>query len=223
MRLVLVLVATVLLFPSISLAQDLGEEYIGLNTYLEVKGGQYKPTGDFIIYPPPNGFNGELTLGHRFSKYFALEVGYSYTKAEGNIVDTIYIHADYGLGVAENGFAYVKSYGNLASAKLMYPVDEGFVYIGGGYGRYLVKTRYDYDFYHGAGKVSEKFEGSDTITGYHYMLGTMLDWNEWSIGFEYKQTKLEKAKFEGELVGYDVELSTDMSARIISGFLQLRF
>ncbi|NIW40653.1 MAG: hypothetical protein GWN14_25270, partial [candidate division Zixibacteria bacterium] len=86
-----------------------------------------------------------VALGHRFSKYFSVEVGYGHTKFDGNLVNYTFDHPLYG-PVTVKSFATFKINPVLATVEFMYPLGDGFIYAGGGYGLYKVDYKVDHTF-----------------------------------------------------------------------------
>jgi len=222
MRGVFGVLVVILLLPAISFAEG------GGNTYLEIKGGQYKPLGDLRERRAPNSSNIEVSIGHRFFKYFAAEVSYGHFRIEADTETAVLVHPVYG-NFFFKSHDTIDVYPLLVSGKILWPVDDGFFYVGGGYGRYQVVYVGEFQVDSSLGHDEDNFRGTDTVNGWHYMLGTMYDINDsWTIGLEYKQVTTETAELEDAVfIGTEAELSgtykTDVDGRMISAFIQMRF
>jgi opacity protein-like surface antigen len=216
MRGVLTVLMIILLLPAASFAD-------GGKTYFELKAGQFKGTGDLSEENAPNGSNIEFSVGHRFFKYFAAEVSYGRYRIERD-VDTFVIQR-VGIDYFYSGHETLNVYPLLVSGKFLYPVEDGFFYVGGGYGRYQVVDLIEMEEDSASlGHREDDVRANDTVNGYHLMLGAMYDINSsWTVGFEYKRVMTEEAELKDHFFGDSYSEKTDVDGRMISGMIQLRF
>jgi len=216
------IIAVTLLFPVIAFAEEGSTS--GKN-YIELKGGQYKvKADDFPIQggDATTGSNIELSVGRRLSRYIAVEATYGRFRIEDGVQDYQFLDATNTVYTVTNVVESFDVYPIVGTVKFMYPIGEGSLYLGGGYGLYKVIWKEDSNIDIAGKNYSLHLRDEDTVNGWHVMAGTLLDIGDhWSLGVEYKEVRVESAKIKHKLLGFNWDV--DMDGRMLNAFIQARF
>jgi outer membrane protein W len=170
--------------------------------YMMLKGGIYSPESDDL-----DGFSrdvaGEISLGHYFNDFFALELGAGYfqTDRESEVSD---------LNIAESDIWAIPV---TLSARFVIPLYGVKPYVMGGVGFYYVKAETEVP------ALGISLDDSDTTWGYH--VGAGINFNitrNILLGVEAKYIWAE-AEFQANGFNLDV----DLDGFIATAALEIRF
>lgn len=191
--------------PGISIAND---------NYLTLKVGVYSPTGDLKDADFNNAFNGEVAIGHNFTRNFGVEFGIGHFETKATYSGYNYYLGNY----SETDKVSVTPI--TLTARGIIPIEKVSLYAGAGIGLYFASGKADLT----SRVINVSLSDNTNVLGFHVLAG--LEYNftpKVFAGIEAKHVWTEKASFSGTVYGIPIKVETNLNGFNMAAKIGFRF